>query len=151
MEDQNNIFGIFYCFTIERAKMKFKQGENYVYGEVVLTESQWQNWFEKFWSGNFNFEDAEADVDKIKSVVVANRWITTREIAERLNLFNATVHKHIKRLELISKLDIWVPHVLTERNLLRRINVCDTLLRRQRYDPFLKSIVISDEKWVVYM
>ena len=122
-----------------------------------MTERQCQNWFAKFRSGNFNLEDAprpgrplEADVDKIKSLVDANRRITTREIAERLNLSNATVHKHMKRLGLISKLDIWVPHVLTERNLLRRINDCDTLIRRQRNDPFLKRIVTGDEKWVVY-
>ena len=36
----------------------------------------------------------KADVDKIKSFVNANRRITTREIAERLNLPNAIVHKH---------------------------------------------------------
>ena len=44
---------------------------------------------------------------------------------------------------------IWVPHVLTERDLLRRINDCDTLIRRQRNEPFLKRIVTGDEKWVV--
>ena len=47
------------------------------------------------------------------------------------------------------KLDICVPHVLTERNLLHRINDCDALIRRQRNDPFLKRVVASDEKWVV--
>ena len=80
-------------------------------------------------SGNFNLEDKprpgrllEADVDKIKSLVDANHRITTRQIAERLNLSNATVHMHMKRLGLIYQLDIWVPHVRTERNLLRRIN-----------------------------
>ena len=110
----------------------------------------------KFRSGNLNLEDAprpgrllEADVDNIKSLVDANRRITTREITERLNLSNATVHKHMKRLEFISKLDIWVPHVLTGRNLLRRINDCDTLIRHPRNHPFLKRIVTGDEKWVV--
>ena len=60
-----------------------------------------------------NCRPFEADVDQIKSLVDANRRITSREIAERLNLSNATVHKHKKRLGLISKLGIWVPHVLT--------------------------------------
>ena len=83
-------------------------------------------------------------------LVDANLRITTREIAERFNLSNAIVHKHMKRLELISKLDIWVAHVLTGRILLRRINDCDTLIRRQRNDPFLKRIITGDEKLVVY-
>lgn len=128
-----------------------------VYGEDVLTERQCQNWFAKFRSGNFDVEDAprsgrpvKADEDTIKALIDANRRITTREIAERLNLSNSTVHDHLKRLGLISKLDIWVPHVLTERNLCHRVDVYDLLLKRQENDPFLKRIITGDEKWVVY-
>lgn len=128
-----------------------------VYGEDVLTIRQCQNWFAKFRSGNFDVEDAprsgrpvEADKDTIKALVDANRRITTREIGERLNLSNSTVYDHLKGLGLTSKLDIWVPHVLTERNLCRRIDVCDSLLKRHENDPFLKRIITGDEKWVVY-
>ena len=78
-----------------------------VYGEDVLTERQCQNWFAKFRSGNFDVEDAprsgrpvEADEDTIKALIDANRRITTREIAERLNLSNSTVHDHLKRVWL---------------------------------------------------
>ncbi|GFX81715.1 histone-lysine N-methyltransferase SETMAR [Trichonephila clavipes] len=92
-----------------------------VYGGV-LTVCQCQNWFAKFRSGNFNVEDAprsgrpdEADKDAIKALVDANRRITTREIGLRLNLSNSTVYDHLKGLGLSSKLDVWVPHVLTER------------------------------------
>ena len=42
----------------------------------------------------------EADEDTIKALIDANRRITTREIAERLNLSNATVHDHLKRVWL---------------------------------------------------
>ncbi|GFU01624.1 histone-lysine N-methyltransferase SETMAR [Trichonephila clavipes] len=49
----------------------------------VLTVRQWQNWFAKFRSGNFDVEDAprsgrpvEADKDAIKALVDANRRIT---------------------------------------------------------------------------
>ncbi|XP_015435240.1 PREDICTED: histone-lysine N-methyltransferase SETMAR-like [Dufourea novaeangliae] len=76
----------------------------------------------------------EADEDTIKALIDANWRITTREIAEKLNLSNLTVHDHLKRLGLISKLDIWVPHVLMERNLCRRVD----------------RIITGDEKWVVY-
>ena len=41
-------------------------------------------------------------------------------------------------------------HVLTERNLLLHISECDTLIRRQRNDPFFNRIFSGDEKWVVY-
>lgn len=159
MEDRNQHFRHILLFYYEKGKNAVQARRKLceVYGEDVLTERQCQKWFAKFRSGNFDLKDAprpgrplEADVDQIKSLVDANRRITTREIAERLNLSNSTVHKHMKSLGLISKLDIWVPHVLTERNLLRRINDCDLLIRRQRNDPFLKRIVTGDEKWVVY-
>ncbi|GFW22771.1 histone-lysine N-methyltransferase SETMAR [Trichonephila clavipes] len=124
-----------------------------VYGEGVLTVRQCQNWFAKFRSGNFDVEDAprsgrpvEADKDAIKALVDANRRITTHEIGLRLNLSNSTVYDHLKGMGLSSKLDVWVPHVLTERNLCRRIDVCDSLLKRHENDPFLKRIITEDEK-----
>ena len=92
----------------------------------------------------------EGQLNTIKALVDANRRITTREIGERLNLSNSTVYGHLKGLDLILKLDVWVPHVLTERNLCRRVDVCDSLLKRQVNDPFLKRIISGDEKWVVY-
>ncbi|GFS47988.1 histone-lysine N-methyltransferase SETMAR [Trichonephila clavipes] len=82
----------------------------------------------------------------IKALVDANRRITTREIGLRLNLSNSTVYDPLKDLGLSSKLDVWVPHVLTERNLCRRIDVCDSLLKRHENDPFLKRIITGDEK-----
>ena len=76
-----------------------------MYGEDILTECQCQNWFAKFRSGNFDDEDAprsgrpvEADEDTIKALIDANRRITTREIAERLNISNSTVHDYLKRV-----------------------------------------------------
>ena len=38
---------------------------------------------------------------------------------------------------------------LRERNLLRRINDFDWIFKCQKNDPFLKEIIIGDEKWVV--
>ncbi|CAH2092131.1 unnamed protein product [Euphydryas editha] len=60
------------------------------------------------------------------------------------------VYDHLKGLGLSSKLDVWVLHVLTERNLCRRIDVCDSLLKRHENDQFLKRIITEDEKCVVY-
>ncbi|GFV85190.1 histone-lysine N-methyltransferase SETMAR [Trichonephila clavipes] len=128
-----------------------------VYGEGVLTVRQCQIWFAKFRSGNFDVEDAprsgrpvEADKDAIKALVDANRRITTPEIGVRLNLSNLTVYVHLKVLGLSSKLDVWFPHVLTERNLCRHVDICNSLLKRHKNDPFLKRIITGDEKWVVY-
>lgn len=44
------------------------------------------------------------------------------------------------------KLDMWAPRVLTERNLLRRID--EVLLFA--FQAFLKRIISGKEKWIVY-
>lgn len=128
-----------------------------VYGEDVMTIRQCQKWYKKFRSGNFDVQDAprpgrpvEADEEKIMALVEGNRHITTRDVAARLNLSNSTVFDHMKRLGLVSKLDVWVPHILKERDILRRIDTCDSLIKRQENDPFLKRLITGDEKWIVY-
>jgi len=159
MESDKQHFRHILLFYYRKGKNAVQDRKNLsdVYGEGALTVRQCQNWFAKFRSGNFDLKDAprsgrlvEADKDAIKALLDANRRITTREIGLRLNLSNSTVYDHLKGLGLSSKLDVWVPHVLTERNLCRRIDVCDSLLKRHENDPFLKRIITGDEKWVVY-
>ncbi|XP_025158757.1 histone-lysine N-methyltransferase SETMAR-like [Harpegnathos saltator] len=43
-----------------------------------------------------------------------------------------------------------VPHDLTEKNLMDRISICDSLYKRNEGTPFLKQIVTGDEKWIIY-
>ena len=45
----------------------------------------------------------------------------------------------------MSKLGIWVPHILIEKNKEDCI-----YFSRQRNEPFLKNIIAVDEKWVFY-
>ena len=58
--------------------------------------------------------------------------------------------KHLKQFGYVNKLDIWVPHKLNEIQLTKRISICDSLLKRNETDLFLKGIITRDEKWVVY-
>lgn len=51
---------------------------------------------------------------------------------------------------MITKLDVWVPHQLTERNRGDRVAACISLLARNNKDPFLKHLMTSDEKWISY-
>ncbi|GFW83465.1 histone-lysine N-methyltransferase SETMAR [Trichonephila clavipes] len=95
---------------------------------------------------NKNASRSGRPVEADKALIDVNRRITTREIGLMLNLSNSTVYDHLKGLGLSSKLDVWVPHVLSERNLCRRIDVCDSLLKRHENYPFLKRIITGDEK-----
>ena len=44
------------------------------------------------------------------------------------------------------KLDVWVTHELTQRNLNDRITINEMLLKRNEMKPFLKRIITGDEK-----
>lgn len=128
-----------------------------VYGDDALTKRVCQKWFARFRSGNFDVEDrprtgrpTEADNQEIKALVNANPKITTREIANSLNISQPTVVRRLKKIGYVSRLNVWVPHVLTEEQLTKRISFCDMLKKRNEIDPFLSRIVTGDEKWVLY-
>jgi hypothetical protein len=161
MRGKSSICAIFYFFIIKKVKTLLRQEKNY---PICMEKMYLLNANSKTALQNFDpeilmlkmhhaLEDpVETDEDTIKVLIDGNRRITTREITERLNLSNSTVHHHFKRLGFISKArhTVWVPRVLTERNLCRRGDVCDLLLKRQENGPFLKRIITRDEKWVAY-
>ena len=41
-----------------------------------------------------------------------------------------------------------MPYELSVENKMDRLNICDTLLKRNEIKPFLKRIITGDEKWV---
>jgi len=41
-------------------------------------------------------------------------------------------------------------HELTQKNLIDRISISETLLNTTKSNPFLKQIITDDEKWVKY-
>ena len=73
-----------------------------------------------------------------------------REIEEILKIPISTIDRHIQRLGLVKKLDIWISHELKEIRLTKRINACDLHLQRNEFNIFLKPIITGDEKWIVY-
>ena len=127
-----------------------------VYGENSLTERQCQNWFARLRSGDFDLKDAPrsgrlTEVDeKIKAMIENNRRSTTQEIAEKLNISHTCVERHLEQLGYVNKFDIWVPHEWNEIQLTKRISICDSMLKRNGNDPFLKWILTGDEEWDVY-
>ena len=74
----------------------------------------------------------------MKAIIESNRHITVREIAKQLNVSHTTIENNvqIRRLGLVKKLDIWVPHELKEIHPTQRINICDTHFKRNTIDPF---------------
>ena len=58
--------------------------------------------------------------------------------------------RHLKKIRKLSKLGVWVPHVLREKNKKDCISIVLTLLSSQRNYPFLNNIITDDEISVFY-
>ena len=70
-----------------------------------------------------------------------------REIEETLTIRKSKIDRHIQRLGLVKKLDIWIPHELKEI-------YCELLvifiLNAMNSIFFFNRIITGDEKWIVY-
>ena len=50
----------------------------------------------------------------------------------------------------MKKVDLRVPHQLKEIHLTQRISICDSLLKCNEIDPFVKRLITGDQKWIVH-
>ena len=102
-----------------------------------------QKWFAKFQAGDFSLDDAprsgrpvEVDSDQIETLIENNQRYTTREIADILKISKSSAENHLHQLGYVHCFDVWVPHNLSEKNLLDRISACDYLLKCNENIPF---------------
>ncbi|XP_043260411.1 histone-lysine N-methyltransferase SETMAR-like [Colletes gigas] len=128
-----------------------------VYGEGLITDRAVGNWFIKFRSEDTTLKDepragrpSDFDDNLLKAILEQNPRKSTRGIAERLNTSQSTVNRHLEKLGKVSKLGVWVPHNLSERNKEDRMSIATSLLSRVKIEPFLNRNVTGDEKWVTY-
>ena len=84
--------------------------------------------------------------DALKALVETNPTVSTREFATRMKVDHTTILRHLSEIGKVKKMDKWVPHELTERNKLDRLNVCSSLLTRFHREPFFDRIITCDKK-----
>ena len=122
-----------------------------------MTDQTCQKWFVKFRVGDFSLDNApqsgrpvEVDSDQIETLIENNQCYTMQEIADILKISKSSAENHLHQLGYVNRFDAWVPHKLSEKNLLDRISTCNSLLKHNENVPFLKQIVMGDEKWILY-
>ncbi|GFV65234.1 histone-lysine N-methyltransferase SETMAR [Trichonephila clavipes] len=125
--------------------------ENSVYGADTVTDNYQQIWFRRFRSGIFDVKGAPRtgrhfieNVDKITEIIEVDLHISSRSIDHKLVL------KHLRRVGFKKKLDVWVPHQLTQKNTTDRISICKALAKWNEIKPILKRMVTGDKKRVTY-
>lgn len=146
-----------YEYKLGNNAAKAARNINQAFGENTVNDRKVQRWFEKFRSGDFSLQNEprgrpETSVknDALKALVETNPTVSSRELAARMEVDHTTILRHLSEIGKVKKMDKWIPHELTERNKLDRLNVCSSLLTRFNRDPFFDRIITCDEKWVLY-
>ena len=121
-------------------------------GDGAVADRMCQKWFAKFRAGDFSLDDAprsgrsvEVDSNQIETLIENNQRYIMLEIANILKISKSRVENHLLQLGYVNRFDVWVPHKLSEKNLLDCISACNSLLKRNKNIPFLKQIVTADE------
>ena len=117
-----------------------------VYGPDTVSIFTAQRWFQRFRSGAEVIEDAPRsgrpvveNCDKIAELIERDRHRSSRSIDQELGMSHQTVVNHLKKIGFKKKLDVWVPHDLTQKNIFARMDACESLLNRNKIDPFLSG------------
>uniref|UniRef100_A0A5S6QHA5 Mos1 transposase HTH domain-containing protein n=1 Tax=Trichuris muris TaxID=70415 RepID=A0A5S6QHA5_TRIMR len=121
--------------------------------EEAVKERTVQYWFKRFGSGDRGIEErrgglrrSSLDNEVLKEAVEAQPTTSTRKLAEELGVSHRTIGRHLKRMEKVKKMAMWIPHELSDAQKMASFDICSGLLLRNENDPFLKRIVTCDEK-----
>ena len=71
---------------------------------------------------------SDFDAEALKSLVECNAHQSTRELADKLNTSQSTICCHLEEMGKISKLGVWVPHALSEKNKADHLSIATNLL-----------------------
>ncbi|GFX91162.1 histone-lysine N-methyltransferase SETMAR [Trichonephila clavipes] len=109
------------------------------------------------WSVIFDVKDAPRigrpvveNVCKITEVIEVDRHVSSHSITQERKIDYKAALNHLRKVAFKKKLDVWVPHHLTPKNIMDRISNCEALAKRNETDPFFKRLVTWDEKGVAY-
>ncbi|GFU88415.1 histone-lysine N-methyltransferase SETMAR [Trichonephila clavipes] len=127
---------------------------NGVYGPDTVTVNYVQFWFRRFRSGIFDIKLAPRtgrlvveNVDKITEIIEVDRHVSSLSITQEVKIDHKTVLSHLRKIGFKKA----APCLgVTPRNIMDRISICESLAKRIEIDPFLKRMVIREEKWVTY-
>ena len=104
--------------------------------------------FAKFHAGDFSLDDApwlgkaiKVDSKQIEKLIENNQRCTTWEIADILKISKSNTENHLHQLGYVNRFDVWVPHKLSEKNLLDHISACDSLLKHNENIPLFFFLI----------
>ena len=103
-----------------------------------MTDQKCQKYFAKFCPRDTSLDNGRpvaVDSDQIKTLIENSQRYTTWEIANLHKISKLSIENHLHQLGDVHHFDIWVPHKLSERNLLDHISTYNSLLKHNKNVP----------------
>ncbi|UYV76286.1 hypothetical protein LAZ67_13003262 [Cordylochernes scorpioides] len=130
-------------------------------GEATLDRSNVYRWYKMFSEGREDVNDEERagrpststtdeKINEVEKMILANRRITVREVAEDLNISIGSCHSiFINDFGMRRVAAKFVPKLLNCDQKQHRMNIANEMLDSVRDDPnLLQSVITGDEAWV---
>jgi len=149
-----------FYFKAGKSATETLQMVNAAYGDQALSRSNVLRWYGRFCDGREGNEDDpgsgrptecrnDNNVEKISQLLLQNRHLSLRMLAEEVNIGKDTVRKivieDLRKRKICSR---FIPHSLTPEQKDRRTAACRDLIATADSDPdFFKKIVTGDETW----
>lgn len=148
---------LLFCFHLKRSAAESHRMLSEAYGNHALSETCCREWFKQFKMGDFDLQDKQrpgqpkrfSDED-LEKVLIKDRSQTIETMSEVINVNKSTISRRLKAIGYKQKVGKWLPHELKEADIAKRLDICQTLLSRQRKKSFLHRIITCDEKWISY-
>ncbi|GFW75495.1 histone-lysine N-methyltransferase SETMAR [Trichonephila clavipes] len=127
MEANKEKIRFFLRFFFDKGENASQMAEiaNGVYGADTVTANYVLFWFRRFRSGTFDAKDAYRtgrpvveNVDKITEIIEVGRHVSSPSIALELKMDHKTFLSPLRKNGLKKKLNVWVPHQLTPKNMM---------------------------------
>ena len=105
-------------------------------------------------SGRPSTSNSVINIERIQLILEEENRVSTRCIAEQINLSHETVRKILKDDMGLRKLcSQWVPHHLSHQNKLDRVECAKNILQmrdQHSMEEILKFFTVEDESWVLF-
>ncbi|UYV60871.1 hypothetical protein LAZ67_1002648 [Cordylochernes scorpioides] len=131
------------------------------YGEATLDRNNVYRWYKMFSEGREDVNDEERagrpststtdeKINEVEKMILANRRITVREVAEELNISIGSCHSiFINDLGMRRVAAKFVPKLLNCDQKQHRMNIANEMLDSVRDDPnLLQRVITGVEAWV---
>ncbi|UYV60688.1 hypothetical protein LAZ67_1001909 [Cordylochernes scorpioides] len=131
------------------------------YGEATLDRSNVYRWYKMFSEGREDVNDEERagrpststtdeKINEVEKMILSNRRITVREVAEDLNISIGSCHSiFINDLGMRRVVAKFVPKLLNCDQKQHCMNIANEMLDSVRDDPnLLQRVITADEAWV---